>query len=743
MNKLSPYIGLLIAGILFLVNTLAFGESLPPQTTAPLFDHLNHINKEWSNQKDIAPDLLAFPIAFKNDDERIQLHLKLVERNLRERTVSNLNKEQIENRLDNLTSLHTYWKAGSFPRNTGHQNRQPYFIDDYGTACAVGHLLQTSGQQEFAEKIAHDQNFSYIEEMAYPKLNTWANDNGFTKQELAWIQPSYPGEYCLVPELITPTWAENGIPGDIATQKIETMLTLPDQSMIILGGNFNINNQYRTVVGYDGVEWVGFGNSLIGTVYDIEYINGAVYVAGDFYIEGTNFYNIAWWNGTSWQGLQTGTMGGTIKDIKQFRCQLYIAGDFTTVNGTSMSYLAVWNGTSWTQSPINCTGGTSNTLLTVDGVVNALEIYNGALAIGGVFINAGSTTTINNLEGFAFWTGTSWYKPSSSGTLTYVDHMVVHQNLLMIGGNDLLAFEPASWYYGGDQLNLGPVFTTLPYYNEPITSMYSSGSQFIYSEGNKTRARFSQNVLADDDFDTTVSGAAPAYAVLNDVRYLGGNFESGSITNYSDNFFYYCTNSFGGAKFARFDVVLPLELNSFETSLEDNQTVALNWSTLFEQSLSHFEIERRLEHEESFSKVGEVNAEGESINIANYQYTDDLSRVNTSRVYYRLKMVDMDGSFQYSETRTEKLELRDIELTAYPNPTTESVTLEVENPFEGDVTINLYSLQGKLLLSRVTHYSANSFVQERLMLDGLTTGLYLVEVRTPEKRMTKKLKVLK
>ncbi len=740
--------GFLLVGILFLMNAAVFGESLSPQTTAPLFEHLHHVNKEWSNQADISTNLLAFPIAFKNDDERIQLHLKLVERTLRARLHANLDKEQIKNRLHNLTSLQSYWQTGRFPKNTGHTGRQPYFIDNYGTACAVGHLLQTSGQEDFAEKVAEEQNFSFIEEIAHPKLSSWANENGFSKQELAWIQPTYQGTYCLVPEVITPNWTTNGFPMDIATQKIETMLTLPDQSMIIVGGNFNIDNQYRTVAGYDGVEWVGFGNSLIGTVYDIEYINGVVYVAGDFNIQGTNFYNIAWWNGSGWQGLQTGQMGGVIRDIKQFRCQLYAAGDFTTVNGASMNYLAAWNGNSWTQSPVNCTGGVSSTLMTVDGKVNALEIYNGALAIGGTFTNAGSSTTINNLEGFAFWTGTSWYKPSLSGTLTFVDNMVVHQNLLMIGGDDLVAFEPASWYYGGDLLSLGPVSTNMPYYSGRTTSMYSSSGssnpgQFVYSVGNTTHARFSQSNTEDEDFDTTVGGSVPAYAELNDVKYLGGNFESGSITNFSEGYFFLCSNLFAGAKLVRFDVVLPIELNDFETSLEENQTISLDWSTLSEQSLSHFEIERRLEQEPSFSKVGELNAEGESTSLTLYHFTDDLSRVHTTQVYYRLKIVDMDGSFQYSETRTEKLSLRDIELTVYPNPTTEAVTIEVKNLTEGTVTINLYSLQGTLLHSEMTYYSANSFVQERLLLDDLTTGLYLVEVITPSNRGTKKLKVFK
>jgi len=160
--------------------------------TPTLYEQLCGINKEWQT-KDCKAPLYGTTPNFESDEDLIQTHLKLVEQTLRQKDVSHLTKEARKMRFENLDVLKRYWQRGLFPKNLYHDKRTPYFIDDYGTACAVGFLVIESGHEAFASTIHQENNYAYIAEVnqQFPMLKQWANTNGFTVDELAWIQPTY------------------------------------------------------------------------------------------------------------------------------------------------------------------------------------------------------------------------------------------------------------------------------------------------------------------------------------------------------------------------------------------------------------------------------------------------------------------------------------------------------------------------------------------------------------------------
>jgi len=157
---------------------------------ATVQQQLENLNKYWAN-KNIDYAVLKERIPLKNDVSLIQMHLSLVEKTLRNKNIDNLSLTQKKNRFKCLDILHNYWTEGIFPKNLYHNKRTPYFIDDFGTACAVGQLVILTGYADFANKIARENNYGYIKDMNYPELFTWADKYGFTIDELAWIQPSY------------------------------------------------------------------------------------------------------------------------------------------------------------------------------------------------------------------------------------------------------------------------------------------------------------------------------------------------------------------------------------------------------------------------------------------------------------------------------------------------------------------------------------------------------------------------
>jgi hypothetical protein len=94
---------------------------------------------------------------------------------------------------------------------------------------------------------------------------------------------------------------------------------------------------------------------------------------------------------------------------------------------------------------------------------------------------------------------------------------------------------------------------------------------------------------------------------------------------------------------------LPLKLNSFAAYGLKNK-VLLQWETSYESNTSHFELERKYNEQAVWSKIIEMVSVGNSNQSHQYQHIDHDVKLS-GKYYYRLKMVDKDGSFTYSPVR--------------------------------------------------------------------------------------------
>ena len=133
------------------------------------------------------------PDADTPESLRIRTHLATVESILRARDVSHLPAEKQARRADLLDALHAYWTDGRFPQNTEVPGRTPIFIDEAGRLCAVGHLIAETMGRDLAEWIDARYHFAAVRDIDAPVLDTWATRHGFSRQELAMIQPWYGG----------------------------------------------------------------------------------------------------------------------------------------------------------------------------------------------------------------------------------------------------------------------------------------------------------------------------------------------------------------------------------------------------------------------------------------------------------------------------------------------------------------------------------------------------------------------
>jgi hypothetical protein len=95
-------------------------------------------------------------------------------------------------------------------------------------------------------------------------------------------------------------------------------------------------------------------------------------------------------------------------------------------------------------------------------------------------------------------------------------------------------------------------------------------------------------------------------------------------------------------------VILPIELTQFNAVLSDisDNTIKLSWETASELNAGTFVIERANEHL-NFDSIAKVKASGNSVVILSYSYFDTPDWIG--QLYYRLRMIDLDGSFTYSD----------------------------------------------------------------------------------------------
>jgi len=128
---------------------------------------------------------------------RVRTHLATVEAELRTKDVSALTPAQRQARVRNLDVLHEYWVHAVFPVNTDFPGRRvPYFVDRYGTRCAMAYLIEQAGRGDLVARIAATHNNAYVHDLQDdPELSAWLRTNGLTAAEAARIQPSYGSPY--------------------------------------------------------------------------------------------------------------------------------------------------------------------------------------------------------------------------------------------------------------------------------------------------------------------------------------------------------------------------------------------------------------------------------------------------------------------------------------------------------------------------------------------------------------------
>lgn len=170
---------------------------------------------------------------------------------------------------------------------------------------------------------------------------------------------------------------------------------------------------------------------------------------------------------------------------------------------------------------------------------------------------------------------------------------------------------------------------------------------------------------------------------------------------------------------------LPLNLLSFSGHLSGKDNL-LNWVTAQEINTNYFEIETQTETT-GFAKIGKVLAKGSSVQNS-YSFVDQnpLEKIN----YYRLKQVDKDGGFKYSNIIVLKRDVTGVGINSiYPNPFEDKIEVSITVDKAKIITISIFDMNGKLMKkdeAQVVKGLNNIIISG---LENISSGVYLMEVK--------------
>jgi hypothetical protein len=188
-----------------------------------------------------------------------------------------------------------------------------------------------------------------------------------------------------------------------------------------------------------------------------------------------------------------------------------------------------------------------------------------------------------------------------------------------------------------------------------------------------------------------------------------------------------------------FDYVIPVELTSFTASVIGNG-VKLNWSTATETNNRGFEIQRSVNNRE-FTAIDFVQGHGTTTDKREYSYLDNSGAAGT--IYYRLKQIDYDGTFEYSQV-VEVAKVVSYELSQnYPNPFNPTTTITYSIPQNSFVTLKVYDVLGSEVAELVNGTVEAGIHKINFNAFNLNSGVYFYTIKAGNFNETKKLMLMK
>ena len=193
--------------------------------------------------------------------------------------------------------------------------------------------------------------------------------------------------------------------------------------------------------------------------------------------------------------------------------------------------------------------------------------------------------------------------------------------------------------------------------------------------------------------------------------------------------------------------VVPVELVSFTANIAKG-TAVLSWKTATETNNSGFEIQRSTDGK-TFAKVGFVGGHGTTTKINTYTFSDKLQ--NAGEYYYRLKQIDYNGTYKYSDVvKATSMVPKTFSLSQnYPNPFNPTTVINYDLPVASKVVLKVYDILGNEVATLVNkEEAAGSYQivfnsQNTSNSKQLSSGVYIYRIQAGNFTSIKKMMLIK
>jgi len=232
------------------------------------------------------------------------------------------------------------------------------------------------------------------------------------------------------------------------------------------------------------------------------------------------------------------------------------------------------------------------------------------------------------------------------------------------------------------------------------------------------------NYIASDS-----EGVDTIYSVANSTN-GDGNPQVGDKWNFGENFVVNILEE-----------IVPVELTSF-VAVQIEHNIVLSWSTAGETNNAGFKVQHAI-GTDSFSEIGFVKGRGSSSENNTYSFTEIVTISGFYR--FRLKQVDYDGNFKYSDIINLDVVVTDFSLKQnFPNPFNPSTSIQYTISSKQFVTLNVYDVLGNEITTLVNENKpAGNYEVEFLNTDKLTSGIYVYELKAGSFTESKKMLLIK
>jgi hypothetical protein len=305
-----------------------------------------------------------------------------------------------------------------------------------------------------------------------------------------------------------------------------------------------------------------------------------------------------------------------------------------------------------------------------------------------------------------------------------------------------------------------PISST--YLDEGLTGAYTDGNAHIFSArasatGGAVRVDGTDGGTSSANILSSNSGALQLGVRSDGTYYFNGDiaevilYNTNLSTSDRSSIEHYLANRYGITSGA-----LPVELTSFSAECVDGK-VLLNWQTATEVKNYGFEMERTSPRPSPYhgegvptgrdgrgwEKIGFVQGNGNSNSPKSYSFTDVTPP--SGKVQYRLKQIDFDGKYQYSNVVEVKVDAptRFALEQNYPNPFNPTTVINYQIPAASHVTLKVFDMLGMEVATLVNEQKASGNYEVEFDGSKLSSGVYYYRLQTGTFVDTKKFIILK